>query len=345
MARRLLPLLLATCLLAGVAAVPPAGAAPSPLAGDGMWIWNIANTEKGDPARIAARAKKAGFSFVVVKAANGASAWPGFTAAFVAALQAQGLKVCGYQRVLTGRWSAQATVLARQLRLGADCGVIDAESEVEGRYWGAARYLKVLRDGVGRSYPLALTSFPWIGYHPAFPYSVFLAPGGAQTNMPQIYWKDIGVSVSRAFSATYPSNSVYGRPIRPIGQLYQAPARREILDFRAQAAQYGADGVSWWVWEQANSTGWKAVSDPLAVPELARVVTPPTVGPGWNSDLVRWVRLRLKARGMGVRLNDSRYDSALAAAVSAFQAKRGLPVTGTVTPATWAVLKPVYRAG
>lgn len=334
----------------GASTGAPAAPAPAtstvkrdPLAGDGMWIWNIPNTERGDPVAIGARARKARLSFVVVKAAHGTTRWSGFTAPFIAALHAQGLKVCGYQRVQSTAPATQAKVLAAQVRLGADCAIMDAESELEGRYATATTYMRTLRSQLGATFPIALTSFPWIGYHPTFPYSVFLGAGGAQVNMPQIYWKDIGVSVDLAFANTYPANSVYGRPIRPIGQLYQRPSSTDIQRFRTLSRRYGSTGQSWWVWEQAQSSAWTTLGKVLPTGTTGtRAVAGPTLRIGARSDMVRWARIRLKRLGVPVNVSSLTFDTALRAAVTAFQGARGLPQTGAVDPATWAKLIPVY---
>ena len=98
---------------------------------------------------------------------------------------------------------------------GADCLVIDVEGHYEGRYPQASTYMTTLRSIVGPDYPLALTSFPYVDYHPALPYSVFLGPGGAQYNIPQLYWKTIGTTVDAGFAHTWVWNRAYGRPILP----------------------------------------------------------------------------------------------------------------------------------
>ena len=53
---------------------------------------------------------------------------------------------------------------------------------------------------------MALAGFPYVDYHPGFPYSVFLGPGGAQYNAPQMYWVDIGTSVNTVYAHTYAYN-------------------------------------------------------------------------------------------------------------------------------------------
>ena len=70
--------------------------------------------------------------------------------------------------------------------------MIDAEVEYGGKYAAAQTYIDTLRAGVGPAYPIGLASFPYVDYHESMPYSVFLGPGGAQYNVPQVYWKAIG---------------------------------------------------------------------------------------------------------------------------------------------------------
>ena len=51
-------------------------------------------------------------------------------------------------------------------------------------------------------------------------------PGGAQFNQPQVYWKAIGTSPDTALGAHLPVEPVYGRPIVPLGQLYNGPSAK-----------------------------------------------------------------------------------------------------------------------
>ncbi len=79
---------------------------------------------------------------------------------------------------------------------------------------------------------MALAGFPYVDFHPSFPYSVFLGPGGAQYNVPQMYWRDIGTSVAAVYAHTYSFNRIYQRPIFPLGQLYSNPPSGQIVRFR-----------------------------------------------------------------------------------------------------------------
>ena len=101
--------------------------------------------------------------------------------------------------------------------------MIDAESEYEGKYAAADRYIRTLRARIGETFPLSLAGFPYVDYHPAFPYSVFFGPGGATYNQPQMYWKAIETSVRAVYEHTYLFNRLWGHPIYPVGQTYEAP--------------------------------------------------------------------------------------------------------------------------
>jgi hypothetical protein len=213
----------------GVPAIPVPVAEGDPaaaFAGQGMWIWEVARSEGGDVAAIASRASSAGMTHVVVKAAHGAVWWPQFGRPLVDALHAAGLRVCAYQRALARTPRREARVLARGVGAGADCLVIDAEIEYQGKYRAARGYVRALRKVIGPEFPVALTSFPYVDFHGNFPYSEFLGPGGAQVNMPQMYWRLLGTSVDGVFARTWSQNAVYGRPLAPLGQSWRPSSVR-----------------------------------------------------------------------------------------------------------------------
>ena len=159
--------------------------------------------------------------------------------------------------------------------------MIDAEGHYEGEYPEASTYMAALRARVGADYPLGLSSFPYTDYHPAFPYSVFLGPGAAQYNMPQLYWKTIGDSVDDAFVHTYVFNRAYDRPILPTGQTYLNPKPGQVRRFRRLALAHGMEGVSWWSWQHSRNRQWKAVSGKVApIPAYRRYDSFPLLRPG-----------------------------------------------------------------
>jgi hypothetical protein len=219
---------------------------------------------------------------------------------------------------------------------GADCLAIDAESTYEGRYASASVYMAKLRVLVGERYPLALASFPYVDYHPGLPYSVFLGPGAAQVNLPQLYWRAIGTTVAQGYLHTFEFNRVYRRPIRPLGQTYQDPPLRQLSQFRRYALSYGFAGVSWWSWQETSGREWRRLARPVTTPVqgFVRPQVWPVLGGGRTGDLVVWAQEHLLGAGEDVIVS-GRYGKRTAKAVRAFQLQQGLPVTGAVDTATW----------
>ena len=311
----------------------------SPFSGQAMWIWELGRTEGGNLARIVAKARHYGLSAVYVKAGDGSTPWPQFSPALVATLHAAGLRVCAWQFVYGRSPVGEANAGAAAVSQGADCLIVDAESSYEGRYLAARRYVRALRSRIGAAYPLALTSFPYVDYHPAFPYSVFLGTNGAQVNMPQVYWKDIGNTVDVALARTWMLNRVYQRPLHAIGQLYQAPTSTDVLRFRTLASAYGAIGTSWWDWQEAPARLWSVLAQPITSPSAAAVADPgwPVLTRRSKGDLVVRAQQLLRAGGRRVSANGI-FGAQTAAAVRRLQAAAGIPVTGLVDAATWQTL-------
>jgi Putative peptidoglycan binding domain len=316
----------------------PKASGIGPLDGSGMWIWYVSRSSGGDPAAIAAQAHRYGVRTVFVKSSDGTTWWPQFSTTLVSALKAQGIHVCAWQFVYGAHPAGEAAVGARAAANGAECLVIDAESAYEGKYAQAQGYLNTLRSDVGPSFPLALSGFPYVDFHRAFPYSVFLGPGGAQASLPQIYWKAIGTSVDTAFAHTYTWNGLYGRPIFPLGQLYSDPRPSDVERFRQLADARGATGVSWWSWQSASPRGWAAIAStvaPLAGPPAPPAY--PALARGARGDVVVWAQEHLNAAGQSVAVSGT-YDATMELAVRSFQTARALPVTGRLDALTWPAL-------
>jgi hypothetical protein len=315
------------------------GTLPAPMRGNGMWIWQLPRSEAGDLDAIAARARAAAVTTVYVKSSDAANEWRQFTPQLVNALHDRGLRVCAWQFVYGTDPLGEATAGADAVADGADCLVIDAETRYEGRYVAAQRYVQALRAEIGPDYPLGLTSFPYVDYHPTFPYSVFLAPGAAQANLPQVYWKAIGGSVDAVSARTVAHNRIYGAPIAPLGQAYGGTAPVDMTRFRAIWAGYGAAGVSWWSWQAATDPMWAT----LTLPAPATVVPSdpgwPTLKLGSRGDQVIWMQQHLASYDPSVEIQaGGRFTAATDAVLRAFQAASGLPATGTTDAATWPAL-------
>lgn len=317
------------------------GSSPTGTAfdGQGMWIWYVSKSDGGSVPAIIEQAKAAGIGTLYVKSSDGTNWWSQFSPELVAEVHAAGLKICAWQYVYGTNPTAEAELGAKAAETGAECLVIDAESEYEGRYSSAQKYIETLRAKVGPSYPVGLASFPYVNYHEAFPYSVFFGPNGAQFNVPQMYWKDIGTSVAQVYAVTYEQNLIYQREIEPLGQSFENPSSAELVAFRSLAGDYGASGLSLWDWQETSSKGWEALASPLntelAVP--APENTAPLLGKGATGDQVLWMQEHL-ASAYPTQPITGILEASTVANLEALQASKGLPATGQTDSSTWGAL-------
>ncbi|HEV7585403.1 MAG TPA: peptidoglycan-binding domain-containing protein [Solirubrobacteraceae bacterium] len=307
--------------------------------GQGMWIWYMSQSNGGSVPAIAARAHAAGVTTLFIKSSDGSrNYWSQFSPQLVAELHANGLKACAWQYVYGSSPAGEAELGARAVANGADCLVIDAEAEYEGHYAAAQTYINNLRAKIGPTFPLGLATFPYVSYHSAEPYSVFLGPGGAQYNAPQMYWHDIGVSVDTVYANTYIGNRIYNRPIFPLGQTYGGVSSADVLRFREEAVRYGATGLSFWDWQETPASGWSALAAPLAP---LTSVTPnseyPELRSGRKGDQVLWLQEHL-ASAIPSQEVTGNFGSQTTANLQAFQTSHGIAPTGVATPATWVAL-------
>jgi hypothetical protein len=340
--------MVAALLALAAIAVPasPAGADTGAVAGktasasafdaQGMWIWYVSKSHGGSLSRIIGRAKQSGIGTVYVKAGDGSGTWSQFTSPLVSALHAGGLRVCAWQFVYGDAPYKEAQVGAAAVEKGADCLIIDAEGQYEGKYASADQYIRKLRALVGTDFPLGLAAFPYIDYHPGFPYSVFLGQDGAQYNLPQMYWNTIGASVGSVFAHTYLYNRVFQRPIYPIGQTYSVLGTRALTRFRRLSLNYGASGVSWWSWQETTGREWGALGRRVTrVGGFRPSLDLPLLKRKSRGDLVVWAQEHLVAAGQSTLPVTGIYGNQTYNAVFAFQQQKGLLPDGMIGTDTW----------
>jgi hypothetical protein len=319
---------------AGEFGEPPASG-QTPFDRQGMWIWYVDRSEGGSVSRIVSRANSSGIGTLYIKAGDGGSTWSQFTTSLIEALHAGGLDVCAWQFVYGNAPVAEAKVGAAAVRRGADCLVIDAEGQYEGKYAAADRYIRALRARIGATFPLSLAAFPYVDYHPAFPYSVFFGPEGATFNQPQMYWKAIGTSVRTVFEHTFIYNRLWGHPVYPLGQTYDRPGRKPIQLFRRFAQSYEGRPPSWWDWQETNTAGWGALRATVGpVFGYRPIFSQPTLKSGSRGDLVVWAQEHLQGAGESVPVTGI-FGKVTRAAVRDFQSTNGLTVDGVIGTSTW----------
>ncbi|MFL5839861.1 MAG: peptidoglycan-binding protein, partial [Thermoleophilaceae bacterium] len=300
----------------------------------GMWIWYLDKSDGGDLDAITARANAAGVKTVFIKSGDGATYWSQFSPLVVGGLKQRGLNVCAWQFVYGKVPEDEADIGSRAVQSGAQCLVIDAESDYEGRYASAQTYMQRLHSQLPASFPVGLTSFPYVDFHPGLPYSVFFA-NGADFNLPQVYWKDIGTNPDTAMQHTYVHNRIYGKPIFPLGQSYDDPPPADMERFRGLAQVYGSSGSSWWSWQASSDRGWKAIGSQLQpLTDYAPSQDYPLLKKGSKGDEALWLQEHLASAEPSTPTSGI-FDAATDAALRDFQTQRALPVTGTTDAATW----------
>jgi putative peptidoglycan binding protein len=320
-----------------ISEVAPTGG--TPFDRQGMWIWYVSRSDGGDVSRMIERANRYGVGTLYIKAGDAGSTWSQFNTPLIEALHQGGLDVCAWQFVYGDRPVAEAKVGAAAVRRGADCLVIDAEGHYEGKYAAADRYIRALRARIGESFPLSLAAFPYVDYHPSFPYSVFFGPGGATYNQPQMYWKTIGTSVRAVYEHTYLFNRIWDVPLYPLGQTYSAPGRKPVMRFRRFAESYGGLAPSWWSWQETTPGLWRALGalSPEPVFGYRPIVSHPTLKRGSKGDLVVWAQSHLVAAGQSVPITGI-FGKLTRSAVRNFQTSRGLFADGVLGTETWEAL-------
>jgi hypothetical protein len=306
----------------------------SPFAASALWLTAVPS--QVTPQSLSAEATQAGAHTLFVKAGEGVTAESQFSPALVAGLRGAGISVCAWTFVRGQEPLAEAAVAIAAAHNGAQCLVVDAEGEYDKLYGAAQVFVRTLRHALGARFPIALAGQAEVLQHPTFPYSVFLGPGAFDYDMPQIYWRDLGVSVDGAFSASIAINSIYGRPLAPVGQLFGEPPPAEIARFRALAVAYGAPGLSFFDLDSASSSGLAALTEPpIRLPR--RAPAPPAVRAGADGDEIVWAQELLNAAGADLPVGGF-FGAQTARAVAHFQSRHRLRANGVLGGATWRAL-------
>lgn len=235
------------------------------LQGKGYYIWIVRLCEKGDPDRIAALAREAKLTHVMIKIADGVFPYNvdldnGFDYArpVIKKLQSQNIAVWGWQYIY-GAYPEQEAEIAvrRSMELGVDGFVVNAEAEYKlpNKAAAATRYMNILRNNLG-SMPIALSSYRFPSYHASFPFSSFLER--CDYNMPQVYWmkahNNAGAQLQRCVNE-YKQINPY-RPIVPTGPTFKehgwVPRESEVIEFLQVAQKLNIPAVNFWFWEGAR---------------------------------------------------------------------------------------------
>lgn len=341
--------LVAAGLLSGTAHAGGSSAS-SPFAGTALWIGQVAQVPgQLSPAQLAAQSNSAGVRTLYVKAADGSTPDPQFTPALVGALRMGGLSVCAWTFAYGLNPVGEAATAVAAVRSGAQCLVVDAEGQYDSRYGAAQIFVRSLRSQLGSKFPIGLAGQAEVLEHPTFPYSVFLGPGGFNFDLPQMYWLELHLSVTAAYAATIGSNTIYGRPVLPVGQLYGAPEAAEVARFRSLAGAYGLFGVSFFDLESAQPG--QIATFATAPPHFSRrTANLPVLRAGADGDEIVWAQELLNGANAHLPVGGF-FGAQTSRALAHFQSRHHLHANGVLGPATWRALlrqharEPSWTAG
>jgi hypothetical protein len=239
------------------------------LEGKGVFIWQAARCEGGDPAGVARIAAAARLVWIALKIADGnyPSNW-GLLNPLVAHLRASEIKVWGWQYVYGDDWEGEAAAASAQIAaFELDGFIVDAEAEYKqpGREIVAARYLDQVRAAFP-SLPIALCSYRFPTLHPEFPWDAFLSR--VDLNMPQVYWEGAHDPAEQLVRTVAEFNArAIRQPLIPVAPAYRvgrwAPTAADALAFKDEVRRLNLAAWSFFSWDECRRDlpeYWQAIA-------------------------------------------------------------------------------------
>lgn len=231
--------------------------------GAGLWIWRISRCEQGDVEAIAARAATVGLTHVLVKVADGSNGYNGTAAkALCEALRIQGVKPWAWSYTYGDDPEEEATVFARR---ALECEVIGLAVDAEGdRYTNSAsratRFMTRLRNLVGTSLHISLSTHRFPTNHPTLPIAAFMRR--CDSAMPQAYYIHQGPGLIAQLERVKREWDAYKKPIIMTGAAYPeglGPDEQDIVRLADWSRAHGIEQFNWWSYEHATPAMWEKI--------------------------------------------------------------------------------------
>ncbi len=241
-----------------------------------MWIWEWADTDGGDAARVVQQAVSAGLHQLWVRVGDSMNGFygAGELRALVPIAHAHGVSVIAWgfpylwDPVGDAHWTSQILDWRAPDGQQVDGYSADIEEASEGVMLSgqrAAVYLELVRQSAG-SRPVVATVYPptdanWSG---EYPYRA-MAPY-VDAFAPMVYWECTDPGTDAALDVARLSTL---RPVHVIGQAFNlasaggrtdSPSGAEIAEFLRAGQRAGALGASFWVWQEATPEEWATLS-------------------------------------------------------------------------------------
>ena len=221
------------------------------------------------PAPSCNEPQQAGLSHVLIKIADGSSAYNvDLAAPVVDALKAAGLKVWGWQFVYGNEPFGEADIAIHRIgTLALDGFVVNAESAYKGKHAAAEAYIHRLRDAVP-DLDVALSSFRYPEYHSQL--ALDRIPGaiapitchrstGSKPTIPANSWS--GASTSSVVSTHLFLSS---RPAPHTKNSAGEPTASQLTRFLQKAKELGLPAANFWSWDYAGSSSGSDLWDAVA---------------------------------------------------------------------------------
>lgn len=251
---------------------------------DGLWLW--AHYAPADATQLVAKIKAAGAAGVLLKYHDGASATDdtGFNyqarfRSLVGPLKAAGFGVAAWGYNYPDQPSAEAQLIAQSFADGAEWYCFDAETEFDNAAGAAAAEAlgAAVRAAVGPDRRMGYAPFPIADLHPLYPYRQFDAV--CQLALPQVYWRDLGVTPDAAYNRCWFGMKALGLKAswQPIGECGAGVASADLRRFAWLCKNGGITGISLWSLDGLADPGSLHVATDLyPAPKDAPAVTDPS---------------------------------------------------------------------
>lgn len=245
------------------------------LTGKGMFIWKIDRCDGGDVNKIINKSKKADFSHLLIKVANGIYSYNidwekkiDLVPPLVYALKNNGIQAWGWHYLFGDQPHQEAQKAINRIReLNLDGYILDAEGHYKGKHDAARTFMDLLTKEI-KNIPIGLSSYRYPSYHPQLPWNEFLKK--VDLNMPQVYWMQAhnpGPQLEKTVAEFQGMN--YTPPIIPTGAAFMEwgwmPTASEVEQFIQKARQLNLSAVNFWEWrslfEDLPREIWQIIRD------------------------------------------------------------------------------------
>lgn len=277
-----------------------------------LWIWNI--DDLGTPEEVLAKINSLGIKDVCLKYHDGYGG-SGFKANFLKyapVLKNGGIKVGAWGYNYFNYTNQEADLIIESLNNGADYYIFDGEAEIEGKFAQTEKVVSRVRNAKPNAI-LGYAPFPYVSYHPQYPYSIFNKYCNFAS--PQCYSYEIGTSLTACINKTLSDFKAAGLtlPIYPSFEAYKISDYSPINNYNF--ANYG-----FWDLDEMSSTCAAFITNGAVV----NPPQPPISGDPEVKKLQENLNTLIKA-GLIV---DGIYGTLTGAAVARFQGLMGLVQDG-----------------